>query len=135
GLLEEEDLLSPDPSGALDARLESEDGIVLVSGLPEKSGDPWIGKTNVLDAGTISEVLDALNPQLARNLVESSSETVQTPGDSDPRGTTYYTYVLNNTATKFANRRIIKARYFPGASEEPPLEARMLPVLLLVEKH
>ena len=42
-----------------------------------------------------------------RNLVKSSA-------DVDGNDTTYYTYELNNTATKFANRRIIKVAVGAG---------------------
>ena len=45
-------------------------------------------------------MLDALNPQLSRNLVSSKVDVAD--------GITYYTYELNNPATKFANRRLIK---------------------------
>jgi hypothetical protein len=91
---------APDPSGGLDARLESQYGIVLVSALPQRPDDPWIGQADVADAGSPQAVLDALNPQLSRNLVNTSVE------QHDQK--TYYTYELNNTATKFANRRLVK---------------------------
>jgi len=107
-LLDTSDLkVSPDPSGSMDARLESDYGIVLVSALPERAGDPWIGKEDVKDAGSPEDVLTALNPQLLRNLVNTST-------DVDGNGTTYYTYELNNAATKFANRRVIKVAIGEG---------------------
>lgn len=73
---------------------------MLVSALPQRPGDPWINQQDVADAGTPQAVLDALNPQLSRNLV---STVVEQHDDKS-----YYTYELNNTATKFANRRLIK---------------------------
>jgi hypothetical protein len=42
---------APDPSGSMDARLESDYGIVLVSALPQRAGDPWIGVEDVAMAG------------------------------------------------------------------------------------
>eukprot|EP00241_Pyramimonas_parkeae_P020002 CAMPEP_0114321286 /NCGR_PEP_ID=MMETSP0059-20121206/26483_1 /TAXON_ID=36894 /ORGANISM="Pyramimonas parkeae, Strain CCMP726" /LENGTH=171 /DNA_ID=CAMNT_0001448929 /DNA_START=134 /DNA_END=649 /DNA_ORIENTATION=- len=92
---------SPDPSGTLDARIESDYGIFLVQALPSRAGDPWIGKADITDAGSLEDVLRALNPQLQKNLVQAASTM-------DSEGRNYYTYELNNTATKFANRRIIK---------------------------
>ena len=73
---------------------------MLVSALPQRPGDPWIAQVDVAEAGTPQVVLDALNPQLGRNLVGTAVE------QHDQH--TYYTYELNNTATKFANRRLIK---------------------------
>ncbi len=90
----------PDPSGTLDARLEAPFGIALVQALPSRPDDPWVGKTDLADAGDLDAVLKALNPQLAQRLASAQAEAVG--------GTTYYTYELNNTQTKFANRRLIK---------------------------
>ena len=91
----------PDASGTLDARLEAGDlGVVLVQALPSRPDDPWVGKGDLAEAGDLDEVLAALNPQLAPNVVRAEADVYD--------GVSYYTYELRNARTSYRNRRTIK---------------------------